>query len=127
MKKILVIMLMLSAVSYGWSQTCESMVSDGNADYDSILKSIQIEDDITQDSVLMEQLALILEKNSNNTDLSSKNPNKIAAGVLNIFYWEILELDILYRSNVKRSSGYSFLLDRCSSCNWIDRRYYMVV
>ena len=89
MKKMLVIMLMLSAVSYGWSQTCESMVNNGNADYDSILKSIQIEDDITQDSVLMEQLALILKENSNNTDLSSKNPNKIAAGVLNILLGDI--------------------------------------
>lgn len=66
-----------------------SMVNNGNTDYDSILKSIQIEDDITQDSVLMEQLALILEGNSNNTDLSSKNPNKIAAGVLNILLGDI--------------------------------------
>ena len=82
-------MLMLSAVSYGWSQTCESMVNNGNADYDSIFKNIQIEDDIAQDSVLMEQLALILEENSNNNDLLSKNPNKIAAGVLNILLGDI--------------------------------------
>lgn len=82
-------MLMLSAVSYGWSQTCESMANNGNADYDLILNNIQIEDSLLQDSALMGQLALILEENSNNNDLSSKNPNKVAAGILNILLGDI--------------------------------------
>ncbi len=89
MKKVAFVFIMLSFISYGRSQTLELASNDMSAENSAFLVDSQNEADVLNDSVFMQDIANALLEGSINNDILTKDPNKIAAGVLNILLGDI--------------------------------------